>query len=55
LKQLNQPYGQLLTSAGFTDIEVEVTRRFGLQDIAESGARALLTTLSDSERADVDG
>jgi arsenite methyltransferase len=48
-------YRQLLSSAGFTDIEVEVTRRYDLQDIAESGARASLTALSESERADVDG
>lgn len=48
-------YKQLLTSAGFTDIEVEVTRRYGLQDIAESGARASITALSDTERADVEG
>jgi arsenite methyltransferase len=48
-------YRQLLTSAGFTDIEIEVTRRYGLQDIAESGARASITALSESERADVDG
>ncbi len=48
-------YRQLLTSAGFTDIEVEVTRRYGLQDIAESGARASIDALSDAERADVAG
>jgi SAM-dependent methyltransferase len=48
-------YRQLLASAGFTDIEVEVTRRYSLQDIAESGASVSLTTLSDTERSELDG
>ena len=48
-------YRQLLTSAGFSDIEVEVTRRYELQDIAESGARASIDALTDAERAAVNG
>jgi ubiquinone/menaquinone biosynthesis C-methylase UbiE len=48
-------YRQLLTSAGFTEIEVEVTRRYALNDIRESGASASLATLSEEERHDVDG
>jgi arsenite methyltransferase len=48
-------YRQLLTSAGFTDIAGEVTRRYELQDIAESGARASIDALTDAERAAVDG
>ena len=48
-------YRQFLISAGFTDIEVEVTRCYGLQDIAQSGARASLDALSETERAEVDG
>src|SRR6266567_4335566 len=35
-----ETYRQLLTSAGFTNVEVEVTRRYALQDVAESGASA---------------
>ncbi len=50
-----ETYRQLLAEAGFTAIEVEVTRRYTLGDIAESGARASIAALSDAERADVDG
>ena len=50
-----ETYRNLLQEAGFTGIEVEVTRRYSLDDIAESGARASLAVLSQSERAEVDG
>jgi arsenite methyltransferase len=50
-----ETYRQLLSEAGFTDIEVEVTRRYSLTDIAESGARASIASLSETERAEVDG
>ena len=50
-----ETYRNLLKEAGFTGIEVEVTRRYSLDDIAESGARASLAALSQSERAGVDG
>jgi len=48
-------YRALLTAAGFTDIEVEVTRRYALADIAENGASASLAALSEAEREEVDG
>lgn len=48
-------YRQLLTSAGFTDIKLEVTRRYSLQDIAESGASASLAALPEAEIAEVEG
>src|SRR2546430_6067967 len=48
-------YRQLLHEAGFTDIEVEVTRRYALNDIANSGANATIKALSEEERGDVDG
>jgi arsenite methyltransferase len=48
-------YRHLLHDAGFTDIDVEVTRRYSLNDITESGAQASLASLSESERNDVDG
>ncbi len=48
-------YRQLLHEAGFSEIEVEVTRRYGLDDIASSGANATIEALSQEERADVDG
>ena len=50
-----ETYRNLLQEAGFTDSEVEVTRRYSLDDISESGARASLAALSQSERAEVDG
>ena len=48
-------YRNLLAEAGFTNIEVEVTRRYSLEDVAESGAGASVASLSQAERADVDG
>src|SRR6266852_763771 len=48
-------YRGLLNKAGFTDIEVEVTRRYALSDIANSGASASIATLSETERTDMDG
>jgi arsenite methyltransferase len=50
-----ETYRKLLAEAGFSAIEVEVTRRYTLGDITESGARASIAELSDAERADVDG
>lgn len=48
-------YRRLLTEAGFNDIEVEVTRRYSLEDVADSGAHASIAGLSEDERRDVDG
>lgn len=48
-------YRRLLAEAGFTDIEVEVTRRYSLQDVAESGAGTAVAALSGEERDEVDG
>ena len=50
-----ETYRQLLAEAGFTDIEVEVTRRYALDDIAQGGAQTSIASLSDEERAAVDG
>ncbi|HLX55635.1 MAG TPA: arsenite methyltransferase [Ktedonobacteraceae bacterium] len=50
-----ETYRGLLHEAGFTSIEVEVTRRYSLSDIASSGANASVVALSETERADVDG
>lgn len=50
-----ETYRHLLHDAGFTDIDVEVTRRYSLNDITESGAQASLASLSETERNDVDG
>ena len=48
-------YRHLLHEAGFVDVEVEVTRRYALQDIAESGASNALASLSEQERIALDG
>jgi arsenite methyltransferase len=50
-----ETYRQLLTEAGFVDIQIEVTRRYSVQDVADSGASASIATLSEAERADLDG
>jgi ubiquinone/menaquinone biosynthesis C-methylase UbiE len=48
-------YRRLLHDAGFTDLEVEVTRRYSVDDVANSGANESIATLSEQEHADVDG
>jgi len=48
-------YRQLLAEAGFVDIEIEVTRRYSVQDVADSGASVSVAALSEAERADLDG
>jgi len=50
-----ETYRQLLTEAGFTNIEIEVTRRYSVQDVADSGASTSIEALPDSERAEIDG
>ena len=50
-----ETYRALLASAGFTNVEVEVTRRYALQDISENGAKASLAAISEAEQKDVDG
>ncbi|GCE30565.1 arsenite S-adenosylmethyltransferase [Dictyobacter alpinus] len=48
-------YRSLLQAAGFIDIEVEVTRRYSLADIASNGINATIASLSPEERTSVDG
>jgi arsenite methyltransferase len=50
-----ETYWQLLAAAGFINIEIEVTRRYSIQDVADSGGSASIAALSDSESAEVDG
>src|SRR6266487_100524 len=50
-----ETYRRLLAEAGFINIEIEVTRRYSIQDVAESGAGASIGALSEKERAEVDG
>jgi len=50
-----ETYRSLLHTAGFTDIAFEVTRRYALDEIAESGASASLATLPAEKQPEVDG
>jgi arsenite methyltransferase len=50
-----ETYRKLLTEAGFINIEIEVTRRYSIQDVADSGGSASLAALLDSERDEVAG
>jgi arsenite methyltransferase len=50
-----ESYRNLLREAGFTDIEVEVTRRYSLADIAGNGASASTSALTTDEQLEVDG
>ena len=48
-------YRHLLSEAGFTAIDIEVTRRYSLQEVSESGASAAIAALSQDERDTLDG
>jgi len=48
-------YRQLLAEAGFINIDMEVTRRYSIQDVADSGGSTSVATLSNSERTEIDG
>lgn len=50
-----ETYLRLLREAGFTDLDIEVTRRYSVNDVANSGANTSIAALSAEERADVDG
>ena len=50
-----ETYRQLLAEAGFNHIEIEVTRRYSLHDVADSGGTSSLASLTDPERTDIDG
>jgi len=50
-----ETYRQLLAEAGFVHIEIEVTRRYSLQDIADSGGASSIASLTDPELTDIDG
>ena len=48
-------YRQLLARAGFINIEIEITRRYSIQDVADSGGGSSIASLAGSERAEIDG
>jgi len=48
-------YRRFLAEAGFAEIEIEVTRRYTLEDIADSGGSTALAALSEEERAGIAG
>jgi ubiquinone/menaquinone biosynthesis C-methylase UbiE len=48
-------YRSLLREAGFGEIEIEVTRRYSLDDLVSSGASASVASLSPEEQHKVNG
>lgn len=50
-----ETYRALLQEAGFIDVEIEVTRRYSLDDMNQSGASSSVAALSPEERSAVDG
>jgi arsenite methyltransferase len=48
-------YRQLLAEAGFINIDIEVTRRYSIQDVADSGGSSTVASLTETERAEIDG
>lgn len=50
-----ETYRQLLSEAGFTSIEIEITRRYSIQDVADSGASTSIAALLESELDEIDG
>ncbi len=48
-------YRQLLAEAGFVHIGIEVTRRYSIQDVADSGGASSITSLTERECAEIDG
>ena len=48
-------YRRLLSEAGFVDIDIEVTRRYSVVDVAASGASASLAALTEAERDELEG
>jgi arsenite methyltransferase len=50
-----ETYRQLLAEAGFINIEIEVTRRYSIQDVADGGGSASIASFTETERAEIDG
>jgi len=48
-------YRRLLAESGFINIEIEVTRRYSIQDVADIGGGATLATLIERERSEIEG
>ena len=50
-----ETYRQLLAEAGFINIDIEVTRRYSIQDVADSGGSASIASLTETERTEING
>jgi SAM-dependent methyltransferase len=48
-------YGALLSDAGFEDISIEVTRRYSVEDLADSDCCGITPELSPADRAILEG
>ena len=50
-----EEYRSLLHAAGFVDIDIEVTRRYSLDEVTASGASASVATLPPEEQREING
>ncbi len=50
-----ETYRQLLAEAGFINIDIEVTRRYSIQDVADSGGSSSIASLTETERDEING
>jgi arsenite methyltransferase len=50
-----ETYRKLLAEAGFINIEIEVTRRYSIQDVADSGGTSSIASLTERECTEIDG
>jgi ubiquinone/menaquinone biosynthesis C-methylase UbiE len=50
-----QTYRQLLAEAGFIHIEIEITRRYSLQDVVDTGGASSIVSLTEKERTEIEG
>jgi len=50
-----ETYRQLLAEAGFINIDIELTRHYSIQDVADSGGGSSIASLTENERAEIDG
>ena len=48
-------YRLLLAEKGFVHIGIEVTRRYSIQDVADSDGASSIASLTERERAEIDG
>lgn len=50
-----ETYRRLLAEAGFCEVDIEITRRYTLDDLASNGGSPALQALSEAERTRIEG